>query len=603
MQNIKDIKHIQDTFKIGYEKLESSRIEAKVVWELFHNYHYTEAQHAILNSRGQPAETFNIIKIYSRLLLGYYSTIINTVRVESTSEQTEANAAVLSDLIQYVLRDSNFKAEGEKVKLGGIISGILAVQIKVEPTGETDEFGRPHMEAKVEHVPEFELVLDPNSKLDDYSDAQYQHRFKWVDEDAISYLFGSDKIDKLDAYFNETLQDEAEYEQQNGEREIGRFKIYDKYQVVQSITKSLTGEVCETFWCGDVILKQRTYTEEDNGIVFPFRVIKINGMDTQEYYGIFREIVETQKAINQALIKLQQLVSTQKAFVETDAVEDLANFTDSFNRVSAVIPVTSLAGIKIENMSREAIQQYQIIDKALDRVQRTLGINDSFLGMAFASDSGRKVKLQQNAATIALRYFTGRIETFYKQLGYDLAKVIKTHYKSHLILKIVDPANGNKLIEVNKPEMFFDGGTDNQGQPILQPEFEPSIDSEGEHKTDEYGNFSYNPVTEPETTLNVSKIDINITTIAYDDEDEKNQQVVESIVNGPLGQTLIQHNPVGFYKIAALSVEALRTKSSSFISRILEDTSDMLAGNPEAQQQVSNIGAEMPGRLSQQGKQ
>ncbi len=99
-----------------------------------------------------------------------------------------------------------------------------------------------------------------------------------------------------------------------------------------------------------------------------------------------------------------------KAFVEEGAVENLATFTDQFNRVNAVIQVTSLAGIKVENLTREVLDQYTIIDKAMDRIQRVLSINDSFLGMAYASDSGSKVKLQQNQSIIALSYFTNRLK-------------------------------------------------------------------------------------------------------------------------------------------------------------------------------------------------
>ena len=57
-----------------------------------------------------------------------------------------------------------------------------------------------------------------------------------------------------------------------------------------------------------------------------------------------------------------------------------------------------------------------------------LGINDSFLGMAFASDSGRKVKLQQNATIMSLRYITARMQAFYKSLGEDIVALVKQFY-------------------------------------------------------------------------------------------------------------------------------------------------------------------------------
>ncbi len=133
------------------------------------------------------------------------------------------------------------------------------------------------------------------------------------------------------------------------------------------------------------------------------------------------------------------MANTQKAFVENDAVEDMAEFTDAFNRVNAVIPVEDLNGIKIENLTRDVLDQYTIIDRALDRIQKVLGINDSFLGQAFASDSGRKVKLQQNQTVMAMNPVTNRISQFYRLLGWDMINLFKQYYNTNQVIRITDP--------------------------------------------------------------------------------------------------------------------------------------------------------------------
>ena len=43
-------------------------------------------------------------------------------------------------------------------------------------------------------------------------------------------------------------------------------------------------------------------------MTFPYRVVKTHTSDKPEYYGIFREVAETPKA----LIKLQLMVNTRK---------------------------------------------------------------------------------------------------------------------------------------------------------------------------------------------------------------------------------------------------------------------------------------------------
>ena len=66
--NIQDLK---DSFKIGYEAYEASRKEANEAWDLYHKVDYTHEQLSVLANRGQPVEIFNVMKLFSRMLVGY----------------------------------------------------------------------------------------------------------------------------------------------------------------------------------------------------------------------------------------------------------------------------------------------------------------------------------------------------------------------------------------------------------------------------------------------------------------------------------------------------------------------------------------------------
>jgi hypothetical protein len=363
------IENLQDTFKISYEAYEESRKEALKVLDLYHNRQYSSDQLAVLKLRGQPAETFNVVKLFGRMLLGYYSTIVNSVKVSPAKEESIITATVLQDAADHVFRTNNFLSEGDKIKLDCILTGVMCSYIDVVKTGETDEFGRPKYEIKVNHVPSLEVLQDPMSRLDDHSDARFTHRYKWISEEAVDNLYGSDKREKLDAYDNHLNVDEADFSYIYGEQFQGKYKVFNNYLVVHSII--VDGDKSwSVHWSGDEILSKEeiTYKEVRN----PYRVQRLNTSNRVEFYGLFREIIETQDAINQAIIKIQLMVNTQKAFIEDGAVENLADFTNQFNRVNAIIPVKDLQGIKIETLRSEVADQYIIIDRALDRVQRVL---------------------------------------------------------------------------------------------------------------------------------------------------------------------------------------------------------------------------------------
>jgi hypothetical protein len=285
------------------------------------------------------------------------------------------------------------------------------------------------------------------------------------------------------------------------------------------------------------------------------------------------------------------MANSQKVFVETNSVKDVSKFTDAVNRVNGVIPVKALKGIKVENLTADAIKQYDIIDKAFDRIQRVLNINDSFLGMAFASDSGRKVKLQQNATIMALRYLTVRIEHFYQLLGQDIAALARQYFTADQVLRVSDDIVGMRFIQLNKPMEKWSGQIDAEtGQAIMEPIFEQVFDPEdNKPMINVDGALVFAPIPNPDSELMYTKHDIRIEAVNYNDEDERTQLMLETVMSGQMGQMMAQVNPAGFFKISALTLKTMKTKYSPEIARIFEDTAQMIGGDVATEEGAANL--------------
>ena len=116
-----DIQTCKDTFNMGYEEFSDSRREANEVWDLYHNRHYITEQMNILENRGQPKETFNVIKMFARMLVGYYSTVVNTVIIRPQHPRDTITATVLNDTVNSVFENNRFDIEGDQIKLGGLV--------------------------------------------------------------------------------------------------------------------------------------------------------------------------------------------------------------------------------------------------------------------------------------------------------------------------------------------------------------------------------------------------------------------------------------------------------------------------------------------------
>ena len=586
-----DIETLRDSFWLGYDEYLPSREEAETAWNFYHNRQWNADAINKLVNRGQPVETFNIVKLFSRMLVGYYSTTVNTAVADPVQYEDLTTATLVTDSMASVFDANNMNVQGDQIKLGGMISGLMCTRQQPYKTGERDQFGRPIYGIKIASVPDYELILDPLSTAVDYDDGRFLHRFKWLPSESVVKMFGKEKIKLLEANNNDLGIPEADYDYTGtGHRGFyGRYRVFDNYLVVHTVIEDDAGKRWSIYWSNQVELERKEITYKD--VKWDYRVVKLQHSTYKEYYGIFHKVIETQKAINQALIKLQLMANSQKVFVETTSVKDVAKFTDAVNRVNGVIPVKTLKGIKVENLTADAIEQYQIIDKAFDRIQRVLNINDSFLGMAFASDSGRKVKLQQNATIMALRYLTVRIEHFYQLLGQDVAALIKQYFTADQVLRVADDIVGQRFVQLNKPLEKWSGQIDPQtGQAIMEPIFEQVFDPEnGEPMVSEQGQLVFAPVPNPNSELLYSKHDIRIEAVNYNDEDERTQLMLETVMSGQMGQMMAQVNPAGFFKISSLTLKTMKTKYSPEIARIFEDTALMISGDVATEEGAAQL--------------
>lgn len=588
-----DIETLRDSFHMGYDAFWESRVEADEIWNMYHNRQWTTDQIALLENRGQPKETFNVIKLFARMLVGYYSTVLNTVRAEPTQTADQTVASLMTDTVQAIFGQNRMETEGDEIKLNGLIAGLMCAQVTPEFSGRRDQFQRPIYNVKISQVYDYELVLDPMSTDPDYEDARFLHRFKWVPEETVRKLWGEGALKDLNEYENFLDVEEAEFEYSHGDQFQGRYRVFDNYLIVHTVVEDDEGKRWSILWSGDKELERKEITFKD--VKWPYRVTRLHKSSRAEFYGIFREVKETQKAINQALIKLQLMANTQKVFVETMAVESVDDFTDAVNRVNGVIPVKTLKGIKVENLSRDALEQYQIIDQAFNRIQRVLSVNDSFLGMAFASDSGRKVKLQQNATVMALRYLTVRIQSFYELLGRDVVRLVRQYYTANQVLRLTDELVGRRFVELNKPMMVWTGEMDTQGQPIMEPMFEQVFNPEtGKPEVDDEGNLVFAPIPEEGTEFAFTDFDISIESVAFNDEDERTQLMLEQVMSGNIGQLTAQVNPAGFFQMAGLMMRTFKTKYSPEVSQILQNTAQMLQQQPATEEGAATLAGAMP---------
>ncbi len=586
------IKLCQDTYNIANKETEDSVLEGQAILDLYHNHQWTSAQRTTLTSRGQPVETYNVVKMLSHAMVGYFDTVANQISVEPRHMNSATSAMVVNDSVQYVQDTNDFETIRRKLQLDLLLTGLCVTYETVTPRGVTDAYGREKYDINLERVPSWQVRIDPMSKRDDYLDARYIHRFKWLPEEELVARFGQKKMDSLTEYYNALDGDPtADWFNEYDTTAVGKYRQWNNYQVIHSVVKRKK-KYYECVWSNDVMLERKEVSFKK--VPFPYRPVKMFDSDKSEYYGAFREVAETQKAINQALIQIQQLINTSKAFVETNAVDDMDEFKKTFNMVNSIVAVTDLQGVRIEDMSKDIVSQYNIIEQALIRIKAVLGINDSFLGQAFASDSGRKVGMQKQSSASQLSIMTDRVTYTNKMIGWDIVNLIQQYWTAEDVIKVSDPINGIRYAKMNVPIQMPTGQVDEQtGKPETQPIMAPEEDPEtGNYIKDKDGAIIMTPLNNPDTDVKYSEVDLTVVSSQANNAEERNQLLLETFINGPVGQTMLQLDPAGYLQAAAMMVQESGTKHAPALAQLLRNTA-MKISNGEIDPTIAISGGDI----------
>ena len=551
------VEKAKEYFEYSTDFFSLSREQAKEVVDFNHNRHYTQAQLNVLANRKQPAETFNVIKSYKRVISGYLSSTISNINVKPVGIEDVNIASLGQDIVQHTLRVSKFKRMKVKLIDDLLLAGMCAYEIRAEDTGKTDQFGTKDLQIILSYLPWNEVIVDPKSREEDYSDAKYVSKFRWLSLDDIEDTWPgkSDELNRGSTFSSIDIPEDTQFG--------AKYKMQDSYLIVTTYLKD-KDKIWEVIWSGETLLEKNDITEMGQ---FPIRPIYLE-KDDKGYYGVFREVLESQKAINQALIQIQLLVNVNKVYVNKTAIEDLSEFRKAFNRVNSIIQVKDINGIKVDNLHGDVIAQYQIIDKSLERIKRILNLNDSFLGMMGSSASGRQIKLQQNMSASALNYITSNIEYMYECMGMDILSFSKKYYKAYKVIRIADQRNGDRFIELNKP--FMMPRDDGQGEEVAVKDIEYDKD----------GNAKVIPWIERDTQIEFLDYDIEITTANYNETDDLEKLQLDQLIAGQAGAYLMNTDPASFGKVVALSMRAMKTRNSEYIADIFDQVANKLNQAP-----------------------
>jgi len=393
----------------------------------------------ILANRGQPEQYENQIAKHNNAILGFKGEREIDINLFGTQQRDRASADMLNALIKSITQVSDYADEIEALDDELSIEGIAVAELSIKASGEFDRFGREHKDIEINHVPHEEIFLDPFAKHRNYNkDARYLTRAFWIDvEDLYGLGFPEGKIKELNNtnYVADVIDDDLYADESIRKRTLLAYTWYRKYDL-----KAKKDKFYYVFWSGTTILLQDESPYEFEG--FPYEV-QFLGRDFKgklKYWGLYRDIIPLQDAINHAKLRLANMLGNNKLLINRNALvdNDIIKFAAEYSLDNAVVEVEDIGGIKDVKQNTQIQQILSTIIDNRNQISELLNSNREMLGVANnrMSQVGQEQRIE--TGLVGLSRFMKGSDKLQKKIIKKMIPMISQYYDSERVFSIID---------------------------------------------------------------------------------------------------------------------------------------------------------------------
>ena len=375
----------------------------------------------------------------------------------------------------------------------------------VEVTKEQDPFKYPF---RVANVHRREIFWDWSAKSPDLSDARYLVRQRWYPiEAAASYLpqhatlirragmgwpqhwlqRDNESVDLIGAFENERRVSLADWEWRNLDRAlVSLFEVWYRRWTRGLVIKMPDGRSVEFDPKNMVHIAgvARGVLKPEYAVYSKLRVSlwlgphKLQDIDagtgripyipffgyredlTGVPYGLVRTMMSSQDEINARRRKLLWLLSSKVVEVDSDALDtkynDFRDLVSEIARPDAVVVTNpnrkNVAGLRINDNTSVASQQFQVMEDAKRSLQETAGVYQAMLGDAKSgASSGIAVNSLIDQGSTTLAELTDNYRYSRRLVGEALVELIIDDLKGKEVQVVSGEGSRKKTIILNKP--------------------------------------------------------------------------------------------------------------------------------------------------------
>lgn len=393
-----------------------------------------------LKARGQPPLVDNFIRDKVELLCGMERKSRTDPKAWPRTPSEEERADAATQALRFICDDTNFPLVRSDVYENMLVEGFGGAELGIE------DDGRGGVNITITQVGWERLWFDPHSRARDFSDARYLGMVLWMDRDQMLEMF-PDAEDTAAESFTErggTYSDRpGEVNWQDSKRQ--------RCRVVQAYWKE-GGD----WWCG--IFSRAGFLADPAKSLFLDRkgrsacplILQAAYIDRENRrYGVVRDLISGQDAINKRQSKALHLLSVNRVIAEQGAVADVQAARNEAAKPDGYIEVTPGMKFEIDSGTELASGQFQLLQIAMQRMQAK-GPNAAMSGTDPRDQSGRAILAQQAGGAAANEPLADALRQWSRRV-YEMAwMAARKFWNEERFLRVTDDQGTTRWVGLNR---------------------------------------------------------------------------------------------------------------------------------------------------------
>lgn len=433
----------------AWEEHKSNEVEtAKQCWRFYHGDQWTDNQKAELNRREQPIIHYNEIRRKVNGFVGVEESMRRDPKAypRHPNNKSEKHADIATKSLRFVCDNNNFGNLSAKVALRGGVGGVSGVEFNV-----VERRGQSVIE--IGPLPISGFFYDPRSEEEDFSDAKFMGTYRWVDvDDAIEMAPEAEEtilalIKRSE--IGESTQAFAEPDKQDVWASFKKNSLH----LVEHWYK-YRGEWFYALHCGDHVLKEMKspYRDDEGRSCHKYELWSPLIDHAGERYGIVRDMIPIQKAVNQRSSKLLHMLNTRQTMAEEGAVEDVDEMKSELHKASGHVKVNTGYKVDIITNSDQVSGQMNLLQHDLAQMDR-FGPNNALIGRGTEHQSGVAIREQKVSGVAELSPELQELRDWKLRCYRKMWGMIREFWTDERFVRVTDDLGASEFLKINMVEI------------------------------------------------------------------------------------------------------------------------------------------------------